>query len=305
MKVKNFAVSALAAAVVGLMSPIGVAEAAVINTMFNAGLNEIQDQDAERVLRPTDSADADYVYNGQGFNVVTSGGFQVGDVIETVFRFDTVNAVTIADELPSPYQLLGHSLLEIGSISLTTDQNGNSLIDSDDIVSFVFNTTGLMGANVAVELYERTTNATLGYNAGAVPETGVAEILNETLILELGLLEADDFWFGGSVFDISLLAAATQGSGQAASGIFGLSVITNPGNLPILKNGILSSISGQMHDVVGDASAYAREVGVNSGWLVSSNTNASFNVPEPGTLALTGLGLLFAGAARRRMSIAA
>jgi hypothetical protein len=277
MKLSKFKAKIFGAAVFAGMAFLPVAShAALINDMLNVGINTIQDSDAERVV------------DSEG-NVLSSGQYAIGDAIQAVIRFDTVNAVTIGDAHPAPYQLTGVAYLPITSITVLNDMGDAN--PANDVIQVGF---GNLGHTSAV--FERLAGDP-AFSLADDPNTAWNNILNQTFVSYLGLGQADDFWTATTVNDISTIALAT-GSGQVAAGVFGLSQMS--GNLPLVPDGILSPVDGNLHDIIGDASVYGRETGVNSGWQVSSNINASFTVPEPGTLALLGLGLMGIGASSLR-----
>ena len=140
----KFVTKTLAAAIfAGLALSSVASHAATISTLFNPGLNTIQDQDAERFIA------------SDGITVKTSGALVVGDIFEAILRFDSVNAGTIGDTLPAPYQLSGYNQMRIDNIIDLPD-----FIVGQDLVRLVFgyNVGGIGGINIlpigaVVEIY--------------------------------------------------------------------------------------------------------------------------------------------------------
>jgi hypothetical protein len=260
--------------------------AALINNAIIPGINEFEDTDAERVARSDGEG---------GVTFVTSGSLEVGDVIQTALRFNTANSnqIFLIPGLAPPYQLTAYSELQVAALF---DPGTTNPCASTTTCDIIFAPTGNLGANVFASVYENAAG-TLN-NLSDPPATGIAKAQSGNLVATLGLGEADDFWvvFDGLI-DLTAAAAVQPGDPQVPTGIFGLSVLSDPGAVPFVPNGITGA-DGNLHDLVGNVSAFQRGPGVNEGWLLSTNTTVDFfvAVPEPGSLALLGLTLLCMGA---------
>jgi hypothetical protein len=272
--------------------------AAIVNGALDPGENTFQDRDGDRILR-----EGQVLLPG---GYAAAGAFQVGDILEAVLVFDSINGLTpIQQGLPATYDLIAYSQLKIANLTLNlgADNAAGGTGANADFYDVIYTASGNLGANVLVEVYEN--NDATFVNFGNDPTVAVAYTLGQSLIAEFGFGEGDDFWVGALPLTIAELEAVGAGTGNAdnASGVFGLSLLSNPGSLPIAKNAIQSGVTNTFHDLVGNASAKERSTGYNDNWIVETDTQAKFvTVPEPGTLLLMGVGLLGAGFARKRAS---
>jgi len=283
MQHSTLKVAVAAFAILGMALGSAPSSAAFINGLLQYGENQFQDSDQERFI------------DAEGA-VKTTGNIVVGDTIQSILRFTDVNGVTVSDEpgYGAPYQLTAIAELKVAAIITAGLPDGYGTL--------VFTPSGNLGAGVFANIYERTSNV-LGYDATIDPGTAISQISALSFVASVGLGEADDFWVATTLLDLTGVGAALPGSPQAANGVAGLSFLANPGGLPYFTNGMLSPIDGKYHDLVLSASAYVRDTNVNTGWLVSSNTEARFAVPEPASMALMSLGLLLGGRIARRRRV--
>lgn len=270
------------------LSAMQAHSAAIINGSLIPNIeNNLEDTDADRILR-----------NG---SVVNSGNFMSGDILEALLRFETVNGTNINVATGDlNYQMVAYSQLVIPDDP--TDMVGAAVNNGDGTFTVQFAASGNLGAGVLAEVYENTAQVLQFAND---PAAEIAQVLGTTLIAEFGLSDADDFWTATLPLNIATLATNGAGSPQNPAGVLGLTLMNNPGMLPIETNGIQSQAVGTFHDIVGSASAFANPASFNTGWLVATNTEIRFNiaqVPEPGIVMLMGAGLLGAGFVRKRVN---
>lgn len=259
-----------------------------LNSKLLAGENTLQDLDFERVLR---------VVNG--VETYVNGPILAGDILEAAITFDTLNAQNLKTTLfNTNYQFTAYSRLVVQSVT-----------PGGPLGNFVF-APGLAG-NVMVEIWENTVSAPLDFIAPDTAAQAITAARSGTLVATLGIQDASDFWVGlGLPTDTTLLTSTGPGGQIPGQFFFGLSVLSNPGGLDIVDEGVLASnfLTGQLNipvDLKGQGQLKGKPSNVlgagDQGWQVETDTFVTFRseaVPEPATIAVWGALALLAGGAQ-------
>ncbi len=284
-------------ACVGLVS-VPTANAAVLNPFFAVGLNTFEDTSVDRVL---DREGTVLLPDASGHLIL-----QAGDYLEATARFSTLNTALISD-LVSPYNFTAHVKLQILSVTpnapgspLATINFGNGF-DATTAVKLYDDGNGTPGS-----LLTRYTTSSAGGEA-----TDIASATDGTLIATLGLVGSNgDFWQAfNSLTDAGVFRNDGDPNTQGGDFYFGVSLLTNPGNLPVLTvangGGVPTNAGGfhgafTKHDFTGNGDLIdpitVDPPGVdgpdNLSWLARDNTLFNFvGVPEPASfLVWAGLG---------------
>jgi len=263
-----------------------VGQAATINSYFEPGYNGAQDTDRDRILDKTGA-------------VKTTGAFVEGDIFEALLRFDSIQqldstlAITTDTSIQPNYTSNKYGLYAYSAVAIDTIVDSLTVPGAKDV------TFKAAAGSSMIDLYEGTLN-TNPFNQTAT--NAISAVQGLSLIGQFGIGEGDDFWTATISTTVDALSVAIQ---QAifSSGEYGLSVLTNAGNLPIEKNGIVGK-DGNLHDIIGKSSVEG-PAAASSGWKVTTDTKVYFHsVPEPDSLALLGLGaLLLSATAKRRQNV--
>ena len=153
-------------------------------------------------------------------------------------------------------------------------------------------------------------NTLLGVNFSSMPSvysinltTGAATLVanadtNTGLVRSMAVLDANTILIRGdantnTLFSMDLTSGAVTAIGTQANRIYGMDFLSNGGLYGLSENGLVFSISAGTGALtqIGDTG--------DQFWLSLTNASAE-SVPEPGTLALLGLGLAGLAATRRR-----
>lgn len=290
MNSKKFLAKVLTGAM-ALAFGTGMAHAAA----FSAGLNIMEDDSNEFIFRPDGAG---------GYTLITSGNVANNDVLVQILDFPIINGINI-DSLGNEVTGIALNVVTGVVAGAPTDPDGPGPLaaytpaDFSMVAGTAADWAALTGINIGTLGFDTTNLISLVFEDGGnnlnVYTDAYAQALidatNGTLRMGLSLLDGTDFIFANDVpLDIGVFApSAGETPGVTQYGTFAYELSFAYENLPGV---VVGDISGSGTNLVTDRINIA---------AVIDDTQASFTtVPEPGTIALLGLGLVGIGASLRK-----